>query len=306
MSHPPERPFRNQLDGFWSNFWNQPFSKLQHCLLFPDSTNAPLFSYFLGQPTVVESTATSSAAESSNSQDPSNSQSSDRGENHILYLPNTLPTPADKEAFFMSSAINSLESNSSPNLANGSTANTGNPVPLPLGYFVQNARVENANSEPQAANQEKTALNGIHRSAPGSQELAQLKAVLAEQSGTILALQARLSAQEGIIADCKGQIHALQETQRDSLLNQSNRMDSFEQTYQTDKIQTSRRLQASNQQLEAHLKEMVDAMLNAAVEKAIRLFKRNSKPTPTPARQSSTPCLDHLYETKVYRQKRTS
>ena len=170
MSQPNNRPFRNQLDGFWNTFWSQPLSKIPHRLLCQDLTACSLFSYFLEQPTVIESAATSNAtesatapfwaksdqAESDNSKDPSNSQSSNHGGNHIFYLPNTLPTPADKEAFFMSSALDNLENNISQSTASGGIGfSANNTVPLPLNYFVPNSCTESLNSEPKVANQEK-------------------------------------------------------------------------------------------------------------------------------------------------------
>ena len=202
----------------------------------------------------------------------------------------------------MSSAINNLENNAQASGADNS-------VPIPLSYFIQSVQAEGANQEPKNANQEKTPLNG---SASSSQALAQIRQELAQfkadaaakearQAAEVCELQARVSAQDKAIADCKGTIRALEAKVRDSALSQTARIDGFERTYRADKIKTARIQQASNKQLEAHLQEMVDAMLNAAVEKAIRLFKRAGRRKPTPAREASTPCLDHLYETRVYR-----
>lgn len=326
----------NQPTDFFSNLRNQPFHRLQQLLLFQDSAYRSLFSYFLEHPAIAEPSAT---AEPDSPSNPSTSQShtsSDRRKSPRPYLFHNLPTPATKEDFFMSNALNNL-GNNGLFLTNGHTdstaASTDNSMPIPLCYFMQNGHIADTTSDSQSTNPDKNALNDPRESTPSLEEWAQMQAdlkqlgeVQIQQAATVQALQAenqtlstdnrtlrsrinelhaRGEAQDKMLADYRGGLRAIETAFRSFKLDQSVRMDGFEQTYQTDKIQTGRRQQTKDQQTEARLQSLIDPMLAEAVEKAIRLLRLDGRPTPIPAQQPSTPPLDHLYNDQVYKQNRT-
>lgn len=237
----------------------------------------------------------------------------------------------------MSNVLNNLENNSHSSV-NGciafNAASGDNPVPIPLDDSIQNDRPADVNLSSQSANSDKIALNDSRESVPVLEEMAQLQAdlkllseVQMKQAAAMQALeaksqtlstsnralqlqvselQAKGEAHSKMLAEYRGGLQAIEMALRSFKLDQSARMNGFEQTYQTDKVQKGRQQQAKDQQTETHLRSLIDPMLAEAVEKAIRLLRLNGRPIPTPAKQPSTPSLDHLYINWVDKQRRTN
>ena len=312
MSQPPP-------NESYSDFFGQPLDKIQQILSFDGSPYRSLMSYFLKQRDLTGSASypsESSPEVSSNRHSDSDRGSFDQG----LYLPNTLPVPAEEETFFMSSILSNSNSLSASSLDSGSpTSAAANPAssgPVPITHFIQNACNLEArtivNSEPGNANLEKTALNSADvtrqsESAQLQQQVvyltAKLEQVIRLQTTQAIEnndLRAKVEAQDKIIGEYRGVLQALETSFKASVLRQTARLDGFEQGYQSDRIQASKIQQAKNDQLEARLEGMVSSMLNAAVEKAIRLVRRDGRRASKPTQIPSTPNLDHLYTTRLH------
>ena len=319
------------------HFCSQPFYKLQQRLISQSQPYYSLFSYFLEQPALVESaapleTSESEATESDNLKTSTSHTGSNRRESHSPNPSNTLPTLSDKEAFFMSNAINnlgSLESNGY-SLIDGHmpfiTASVDSPIPTASSYFAQSDRTADETLDSPSINPDKVALNDHRESTPSLKELAQIQTDLKQlievqirQAASIQALNAdnqtlrarvnelhaRGEAQDKMLAEYRGGLRAIETAFTAFKIEQCALMGSFEQTYQEDKIQTGCRQQAKDQQMEVRLQSLLDPMLAEAIEKAIRLLRLDGRRIPTPAKHSSTPALDHLYINQVNRQKQT-
>ena len=302
-----------------SDFLSQPFDKIQQILSFDGSPYRSLVSYFLKQRTSAESAEHS--LESSPESSSNRHSDSDRGLfSQGLYLPNTQPVPAEKETFFMSSVLSNSNNLDAVSLDGGNptsaAAHPANAGPVPITHFIQNAcnseARTNVNVEPENANLEKTALNSPDVNSQNGaiqlqQQVVQLTAKLEQvvRTQTTLTvenndLRAKVEAQDKMICEYRGVLRALEGSFKESVLRQTARLDGFEQTYQSDRIQASKMQQAKNDQLEARLEGMVSSMLNAAVEKAIRLVRRDGRRASKPTQVPSTPNLDHLYVTRLH------
>lgn len=203
-------------------------------------------------------------------------------------------------------------------------------------YPIGNTQVAGVNLDNKEVNYGKTALNDYSESSQLHQEMAQMRAELkqlreatsqaqSQQAERIQELQAETQAlrsenrtlqtsvnelhasaqaQDKMLADYRGGLRAIEAAFGAFKRSQSERIDSVEATYKRDKVQAGKRQQAKDEQMDMHLKSLIDPMLAEAVEKAIRLLRRDGRRTPTPAQQPSTPPLDRLYDNRVYRQKR--
>ena len=296
---------------FSSDTNNQPIDKIRQVLSFEGSPYRSLMSYFLKQSADQPESAASDRdldrdlernLKDSNSDSLNRHSDSDCGDiSRSPYLPNNQPTPAEKETFLMSNTLNnSTYSDRGHSIATAVEAAAAETIPT---YFTQSVCEAPINQEPGNANQPKTAINDRDELAAMRQEMAQMQAELTQalkaqavQAVEINHLRATVEAQNKTIGESKGALWALETSVKESTLRQSTRMDSFEQSYQRDRLQTNRLQQAKNEQLEARLEGMVDPMLTAAVEKAIRLLRRDGRRVPLSARQPSTPSIDHLYD----------